>query len=162
MNDSVTLVSVILIVVIVLKFLTFLLDRSKATKQKNAPMPYQMKNLMTPTELILFTRLVIAFPEYFIMSQVHMGQIVSIPKGSDNYMSWLKRINQLSLDFVICDSNSKPLCVIELDDASHLVKSRIVTDTKKDLSLQAAGIIMVRIKVSEIPSVSELTKLINI
>jgi Protein of unknown function (DUF2726) len=162
MNDSVTLVSVILIVVMVLKFLTYLLGRNKAAKQKNSPMPYKMKNLMTPTELILFTRLVAAFPDYFIMSQVHMGQILNIPKGLDDHKSWLNKINQLSLDFVICDKESKPLCVIELDDASHLAKSRIVTDTKKDLSLQAAGIRIVRIKVSEIPAVSELTKLISI
>jgi hypothetical protein len=117
---------------------------------------------MTPTELILFTRLVAAFPDYFIMSQVHMGQILNIPKGLDDHKSWLNKINQLSLDFVICDTESKPLCVIELDDASHLAKSRIVTDINKDLSLQAAGIRIVRVKVSEIPAVSELTKLISI
>ena len=161
MKSSLGLVSGILFLSLVVTILSKLLDLKRASKQDKDPLPYKMKNLMTPTELRLFTRLVDAFPQHFIMSQVQLSQII-VPKGSDNYMGWLNKISRMSLDFVICDNESKPLCVIELDDASHLAKSRIVTDTKKDLSLQAAGIRMVRIKVSEIPSVSELTKLINI
>jgi hypothetical protein len=121
-----------------------------------------MKNLMTPTELKLFNRLVTAFPEYLVMSQVQLSQVIRPPKGSDDYMLWLNKINQMSLDFVICDKESKPLCVIELDDCTHLAKSSIARDTKKDLALSAAGIRIVRIKVSEIPAVLELQNLINL
>ena len=162
MKSYLGLVSGILLGVLVITFLSKLLDLKRASKQNKDALPYKMKNLMTPTELKLFTRLVDAFPEHFIMSQVQLSQIIAVPKGSDDYMSWLNKISRMSLDFVICDNESKPLCVIELDDASHLAKSSIDRDTKKDRSLAAAGIRIVRIKVSEIPAVSELTKLINI
>ena len=162
MKSSLGLVSGILFLSLVVTILSKLLDLKRASKQDKDPLPYKMKNLMTPTELRLFTRLVDAFPQHFIMSQVQLSQIIAVPKGSDNYMGWLNKISRMSLDFVICDNESKPLCVIELDDASHLAKSRSDQDAKKDRSLAAAGIRIIRIKVGEIPAVSELTKLINI
>lgn len=161
MKSSLGLVSGILFLSLVVTILSKLLDLKRASKQDRDPLPYKMKNLMTSTELKLFTRLVDAFPQHFIMSQVQLSQII-VPKGSDNNMGWLNKISRMSLDFVICDYESKPLCVIELDDASHLAKSRSDQDAKKDRSLAAAGIRIIRIKVGEIPAVSELTKLINI
>jgi len=161
MKSSWVLVSEILLGVLVVTSLSKLLDLKRASQQDKDPLPYKMKNLMSPTELKLFSRLVAAYPQHFIMSQVQLSQII-VPKGSDNYMGWLNKISRMSLDFVICDSESKPLCVIELDDASHLAKSSKDRDAKKDRSLAAASIRIVRIKVSEIPTVSELTKLINI
>jgi hypothetical protein len=162
MKSSWVLVSEILLGVLVVTSLSKLLDLKRASKQEKDPLPYKMKNLMSPTELKLFSRLVAAYPQHFIMSQVQLSQIITVPKGSDNYMGWLNKISRMSLDFVICDYESKPLCVIELDGASHLAKSSKDRDAKKDRSLAAASIRIVRIKVSEIPTVSELTKLINI
>ena len=84
-----------------------------------------------------------------------------MPSGKDN-LTWLNRINRMSLDFVLCDKSSNPICVIELDDKTHLRSDAIKRDEKKDKALAAAGIPIVRIKVDAMPTVAQLPKLLGI
>ena len=123
--------------------------------------PYVIKNIMTPTELKLYLRLIQAFPEYLVFSQVQLSQVLDVPSGPEK-LSWWNKINRMSLDFVICDKVSKPVCVIELDDSTHLRKKRVEQDSKKDKALKVAGIKIVRIKVKEMPTAAELPKLLEL
>ena len=123
--------------------------------------PYVKKNVMSPTELILFGRLISAFPNHFVFTQVQLSRALVSPPGREN-RKWNNRINRMSLDFVICDENSNPVSVIELDDKSHLRAEAIKRDAKKDKALGAAGIPIIRIKVDAMPTVAQLPKLLGI
>ncbi len=68
----------------------------------------------------------------------------------------------MSLDFVVCEKSSNPVCAIELDDKTHLRAEAIRRDAKKDKALGAAGIPIVRIKVDVMPTVAQLPKLLGI
>jgi very-short-patch-repair endonuclease len=116
---------------------------------------------MSPTELKLYSRLVSAFPNYLVFTQVQLSQAVQAPSGMDQFR-WNNRINRMSLDFVICERSSNPICVIELDDKTHLRDSVKIRDEKKDKALNAAEIPIVRIKVAEMPTVAQLPKLLGI
>ena len=150
---------------IFLRGLKFLRDRKSLEPEveanENEEFPYVKKNVMSPTELKLFTRLVSAFPDYLLFSQVQLSRILISPSGIEN-SKWNNKINRMSLDFVICDKSSNPICVIELDDKSHDGESAKTRDAKKDKALAAAGIPITRIKVAEIPSVAQLPKLLGI
>ena len=149
-----------------LKFLMEILKNRKSLesedfKEKDENFPYLKKNLMTPTEHKLYGRLVSAFPDYLVFTQVQLSQALKVPSGKDN-LTWLNRVNRMSLDFVLCDKSSNPICVIELDDKTHLRSDAIKRDEKKDKALAAAGIPIVRIKVDAMPTVAQLPKLLGI
>lgn len=130
-------------------------------KVKEIAFPYTKKNIMTPSELKFYERLVSAFPNHLLFSQVQLSRALVSPPGREN-RKWNNRINRMSLDFVICDENSNPVCVIELDDKTHLRAEAIKRDAKKDKALGAAGIPIVRIKVDAMPTVAQLPKLLGI
>jgi hypothetical protein len=143
-----------------------ILKNSKASELQNieptdVAFPYTKKNLMTPTEIKLHDRLVSAFPDYLVFTQVQLSQVVQAPAPADRF-KWNNRINRMSLDFVLCEKTSNPICVIELDDKTHLRDSAKVRDEKKDKALGAAGIPIVRIKVEDIPTAAQLPKLLGI
>jgi hypothetical protein len=116
---------------------------------------------MTPSELKLYGRLVSAFPNYLVFTQVQLSQALESPPGREN-RKWNNRINRMSLDFVICDKKSNPVCAVELDDRTHQRADAIKRDTKKDKALGAAGIQIIRIKVEDMPTVAQLPKLLGI
>jgi hypothetical protein len=130
-------------------------------KVKEIAYPYIKKNIMSPIELKLYERLVSAFPDHLLFSQVQLSRALVSPPGREN-RKWNNRINRMSLDFVICDESSNPVCVIELDDKTHLRAEAIKRDAKKDKALGAAGIPIVRIKVDAMPTVAQLPKLLGI
>jgi hypothetical protein len=135
--------------------------RSEIIEEEDEAFPYVKKNVMSPTELKLYGRLVSAFPNYLVFTQVQLSQAVKAPSGMDQF-KWNNRINRMSLDFVICEKSSNPICVIELDDKTHLRDSVKIRDEKKDKALNTAEIPIVRIKVAEMPTVAQLPKLLGI
>ena len=150
---------------IFLRGLKFLRDKKSLEPEveanENEEFPYVKKNVMSPTELKLFIRLVSAFPDYLLFSQVQLSQVIKAPP-SEKSLLWFRKISQMSLDYVICDMSSNPICVIELDDKSHDRESAKTRDAKKDKALAAAGIPITRIKVAEMPTVAQLPKLLGI
>ena len=134
---------------------------SELIEDEDESFPYVKKNIMTPTEFKLYGKLVSAFPNHLIFTQVQLSQAVQAPSPADRF-KWNNRINRMSLDFVVCEKSSNPICVIELDDKSHLRDSAKIKDAKKDKALAAAGIPIIRIKVDEIPTVVQLPKLLGI
>jgi hypothetical protein len=159
----------LIVILILIKGLPLLLRIIKSKKgsesefmeEEDEPLPYVRKNIMTPTELKLYGRLVSAFPNHLLFSQVQLSQVIKAPP-SEKSLKWFSTISQMSLDFVIGDKSSNPLCVIELDDKTHLRESAKTRDAKKDKALGAAGIPIIRIKVDEMPTVAQLPKLLGI
>ena len=172
MSNFSGLISLVLLVggtLIILRGLKYLLEFLKNKKglepelieDEDESFPYVKKNIMTPTELKLYGKLVSAFPNHLIFTQVQLSQAVQAPSPADRF-KWNNRINRMSLDFVVCEKSSNPICVIELDDKSHLRDSAKIKDAKKDKALGAAGIPIIRIKVDEMPTVAQLPKLLGI
>lgn len=122
--------------------------------------PFIKKPLLTPPERVLFHKLKLAFPKLNIFIQVDLGQIIDIKKGHD-FKAWRNRINRMSIDYVLADQKGNVLCCIELDDASHLRKDRIIADNKKNKALQSAGIPLLRMPVKNIPTPEQLNQQIK-
>lgn len=122
--------------------------------------PFYKKPLLTPSERVLFHKLKLAFPKLNIFVQVDLGQILEVKKGYD-FKAWRNRINRMSLDYVLADQKGNVLCCIELDDASHLRKDRIIADNKKNKALQSAGIPLLRIPVKNSPTPEQLNQQIK-
>ena len=157
---------VTLILLRALKFLSENLKKKKNLESEDLEevdeiFPYVKKNLMTPTELKLYGRLVSAFPNYLVFTQVQLSQAVQAPPPLDRF-KWNNRINRMSLDFVLCENTSNPICVIELDDKTHLRDSVKIRDEKKDKALNTAGIPIIRIKVENMPTIAQLPNLLGI
>jgi len=123
--------------------------------------PYFAKNVLTKTELILMERLTNCYPEYYVLAQVQLSQMLGVHKGN-NYMSWFNRINRMSIDFVICDANAEVLVAIELDDWTHNRPDRVEADAKKDRTLEDAGIRLVRMRAERIPSEEKILEILNL
>lgn len=127
---------------------------------KAKPWPYRKKPLMSPIEKKLFWQLKEAFPYYYVFSQVNLSQAITFPKNNNQY-KWLNKIWNMSLDFVLLDNQLEILLAIELDDKSHLAPNRKAADERKNKALKSAGIPLIRIQANNIPSIKQLTILIN-
>jgi hypothetical protein len=116
----------------------------------HARWPYYPKKLLSTPEQILYFRLCKALPEYVVLAQVGLSRILGVKKGH-NFGQWHNRINRMSADFVVCQSDSTVVAVIELDDESHQKADRQAADAKKDKALVSAGIRVVRWHVNSLP-----------
>jgi hypothetical protein len=136
--------------------LMFAILIAKAKKNKHSEIwPFYAKKPLSRPEQILYFRLVEALPDHVILAQVQLSRILGVKKGND-YQAWLNRINRMSADFVICNKDSSVIAVIELDDASHLEKSRVEADSKKDKALSSAEIKLIRWQAKVIPDKSTI------
>lgn len=117
--------------------------------------PFDAKKPLTQPEQILYFRLIEALPDYIVLAQVQLSQLLGVKKGN-NHQTWLNRINRMSADFVICNKDLSIVAVIELDDATHQREDRQTKDAKKDKALGAAGIRVVRWQGKAIPDLTTI------
>ena len=124
-------------------------------------LPYQKKNyLLSVAEKLFFDTLRLAVNErYYIFSQVNLDKIIYVEKGTDNYLSYYRKMNQYSVDFLLCDKNDiSPILAIELDDSSHKSEKRKERDRFVNQALNDAGIKILRIPCRSKYSVEELDR----
>lgn len=118
--------------------------------------PFIRKDLITETEKILFNRLREALPDYHVLTQVQLSQLVHVKKGHSFKMWWMS-ISRMSVDFVIVDNDMRTIAAIELDDKSHYSdEDRHKSDAKKDKVLTAAGIKIIRWRCEIMPSKEQI------
>jgi hypothetical protein len=110
---------------------------------------------VSPVEQQLFRRLVDAFPQCIILSQVAVSQLVSVVPGPGRQVAFNK-ISRLVADFVLCTAGFAVIAIIELDDSSHAAAHRKNADRNKSEALAAAGFSLVRFQASKLPTVAEL------
>ncbi|PSJ79805.1 DUF2726 domain-containing protein [Neisseria iguanae] len=123
--------------------------------------PFYTSSLMSAPEQQLYWKLKKALPDHLIAFQVQTSRVLKVKKGH-NFGTWHNRINRMSYDFVVCNKNSYPIAVIELDDSSHeRDEARIETDKKKNKATTDAGLKIYRWKVNETPSHEEIKALFN-
>lgn len=149
----------IIFVVIAIAFFNQIVKNKKAEISEKVIWPYYAKKPITPSELILYHRLVEALPECIILAQVQLSRVLGVKKGF-NTNEWNNRINRMSLDYLICLKDSTIVAAVELDDSSHEKASSVSRDTKKDKALTDAGIKIIRWHVKNIPDTKTIRNVI--
>jgi len=144
----------IIFVLAIIAIIIFKKAKNKA-KKENEIWPYYAKKPLSQPEQVLYFRLITALPEYIILAQVQLSQLLGVKKGN-NYYSWLNRINRMSADFVVCNKDSSIVAVIELDDETHQRKDRQAADRKKDRALSSANIKIIRWNVKKMPDLETI------
>jgi hypothetical protein len=130
--------------------LNSLKPRSKATRWAvKARLP------VSPVEQQLYRRLLDAFPQCIVLSQVAVSQLVIVLPGPGRQVTFNK-ISRLVADFVLCAADFEVMHIIELDDSSHAAPHRKNADRNKSEALAAAGYSLVRFQASKLPTVTEL------
>jgi len=150
---------IILGFILSLMFLKKLISALKTWLLEHGSWPFYAKKLLSAPEQALYFKLCRVFPEHIIFSQVSLSRILGVKKGYNNY-SWNNRISRMSADFVICEKDFSVLAVIELDDKSHLIPSRIKADRKKDKAITDAGLKIVRWQIKKMPDEAEMKSLL--
>lgn len=130
-------------------------DKAKAGPD-DQPWPYQARRIMTDREQVLYHRLREALPDCLIFTQVQLSQVISVKYRAKNPQTWLNKISQKSVDFVVCQPDSSVLAVIELDDKSHNNAKQATRDADKSKALKDAGVKLIRVR--EVPSVATICK----
>jgi very-short-patch-repair endonuclease len=123
--------------------------------------PVFPKRVLTPIEQTLYHRLVRAFPEHVVLSQVALSQLVGVKKG-ENFKAVWNRYNRLVADFVVCTRDFSIAAVLELDDRSHDSPQRQDADRRKTAVLAAAGIPLHRLNVNPLPNETALRALLKL
>lgn len=84
-----------------------------------------------------------------IFTKVRLADLVKVDRSQPEVQKWQNKINQKHADFVLCDfSNCDPYLVIELDDSSHNSPKAQARDREKNAILEAAGVALLRVKVT--------------
>jgi hypothetical protein len=159
--------SPILLLLVLLGFAAFLAAARKGlfTKgrggQGTEHWPVFPKQVLSPVEQQLYQRLIRAFPEHVVLSQVALSQLVGVKKG-ENFNAIWNRYNRLVADFVLCNKDFSVAAVLELDDRSHDSPQRMDADRRKAAVLEAAGIALHRLNVNPLPGETELRLLLRL
>ena len=95
---------------------------------------------MTEREKIFFRKLqVVCGDSLVVFSQVRVFLLLNHKVRGQNFRAALSRINQKSVDFLLCDYRSlRPLIAIELDDKTHNLPDRQKRDLEVDIIFDSA------------------------
>jgi hypothetical protein len=145
-----------LIALIALFFLFATFLKTARTRAPTGRWPLHARTLLGNQEQVFYWRLVKAFPNHVILSQVALSQLLGIDKGTPQRQAFRNRFRQLCADFVICTKSFSPVAVIELDGVSHDQPRRQDADTRKAHALESARIPLHRINVKMLPDEAEL------
>lgn len=138
----------VLIVVAVFAF-------TRKKEPSEAPWPFVPRKLMTAPELMLFHRLIEAFPENYVLARLPLSQVLDVKEG-EPVQQWREELSQKSLDFAVCSPDSSVMLAIQLDDASRKIPERERSDAAMDKALTDAGVKILRWNASAVPDVSAI------
>jgi very-short-patch-repair endonuclease len=124
--------------------------------------PLEAKPLLTEREQLFYLRLVALYPEYIVLAQVALSQLLGVKAGTPNGQSIRNRYQQLVADFVVCRRDFTTVAVIELDDSSHAALKRLDADQRKTSAVEASGLRLVRIPAGRIPSDPEIQQILQV
>lgn len=145
MSDT-SIVLICMAVLLISVLLIFLLLREGGPKYQTVP-------IMTPNEVEFFRRISKAVPEAFVFPQVAMSALI-VPRDTDGKkrMAAFRKISQKRVDWAIYTKDMTLVCIVELDDQTHIPEN----DALRDAMLDSAGIPTVRWDSRKKPPVSEI------
>lgn len=99
-------------------------------------------------------------PRGHVLAQVSLKQLLFLPgskQSNPGRAAWQSKINQRSLDFLVCHpATLKPLVAIELDEPTHARPERQTRDEEVEALLRAAGLPVLRVLTSRVYDTREL------
>ena len=110
---------------------------------------YYPRPVISHFEIKMFERLKKAYPNHHVLTQVAFSALIT-----SNYMVTRNKFNRKVTDFVILNHHMDVVCIIELDDPTHMGKEK--QDEKRDAMLKEAGYTVLRY--TKIPSIRQLHK----
>ena len=117
---------------------------------------YEKVKPLSDPEQMLYTRLGEALPECLVLPQVSFSRFMKpVTDGKlplPQYSSLHDSLDRKSIDYLICLRDFTIVAAIELDDAWH----HCARDERRDLLLEAAGIRVLKMKLSDMPSVEQI------
>jgi hypothetical protein len=114
--------------------------------------PFESAPLLNPSERRLYMRLLHALPDHFVFAQVSPSQVLEVKSASKKVLADHDKVSREAFDFVVCNQESLPLAVIELDAREPDRKGRLAPlDTTKDDLCAAAGLRFVRFRANALP-----------
>ena len=130
--DVFTIFLIFILACILIIFKNKIETQTKKTSKTNLVDHKKLDYLATENERKLYFSLQKALTDkYIIHSQVALFALVKPLDYRHNSKSWAKR-----MDFVITDTATKVLAVIELDDSTHNQKKRIERDNYVNYALK--------------------------
>lgn len=107
---------------------------------------YQRRCLLTANEKSQYDRLQSTAVKLrlSLFTKVRLADIVEPVNGIKNWKTLFNKIRSKHVDFLMCDRNMKPVCVIEIDDSSHDKDDRKQRDKFVDFILKDVGIPTIR------------------
>lgn len=116
------------IIIVLIKISKKLISQASKTNQNNNTKTYQAKKIMTSAEYSFYLKLKPLESTYKVIPQLNLASITNKIRNSHYYTDLFRNI-----DFAILSSDySEVLLLIELNDATHNLKSR----EKRDLKVQ--------------------------
>jgi len=129
-------------------FLSFLRLGSASTDTiPPEALPYRTRDdFLSPAESSLYRLLTSHLHgRATVFPKVRLPDIFFVPRPNEN-MSYMNRIMQRHVDFLICDADSlRPIAGVELDDSSHARPNRQDSDRFLNDVFSAAGLPLIRI-----------------
>jgi len=123
---------------------------------------YSAKPVLTPMELVVFSRLRQVFPEYTVLAQVSLSQVVHINATGKRRQAMFNRVSAKSVDFALCQHDFRIVVAIELDDKTHDRPIQRKRDADKNRVMEAAGIPLLRWRQHTFPSSQELRREVDV
>lgn len=153
-----------MLVLLMIAGLAYALRRFVPRGRRWDALPYRMaERLLTPAERTFYDALCTAIDgRWRIFAKVRLSDLLEVPYGTTNRRLYRNRIDRKHVDFVLCATTSfAPVLAIELDDRSHERWDARQRDAVKDAALQAAGLPILRVEVTERYAPAELRELID-
>ena len=109
---------------------------------------FRKANFMTEREKVFFWKLrSVCGDNLVVFSQVRVSSLLNHKVRGQNFRAALSRINQKSVDFLLCDARDlRPLLAIELDDKTHNLPDRRKRDLEVDIIFENAKFPLLRIQ----------------
>ncbi len=145
---------------IVALFASLLVRALAKQRHEESAWPFAVQTPLSQVEQILYYRLVQTLPDLVVLAQVPLARFLRVKLGQ-TWREWHNRISQKSIDFLICDRDFAIIAAIELDDRTHERPGRAKPDATKNRALAAAGIPLVRWRVTALPDAQTIRAAID-
>jgi hypothetical protein len=110
---------------------------------------YRRKSLLTHNERDFYKALCAVVRGYAILAKVRLVDLIGADDRHKFWQANFRRVCSKHIDFVVCDSDLRPILAIELDDLSHQREDRRRRDSDINQLFAAVSFPLLRIAVQD-------------
>jgi Protein of unknown function (DUF2726) len=119
---------------------------------------FRRRYLLTSAEQAFYKTLREIVGDFLILPKVRLADLIDADDRHKYWQANFNRVKSKHIDFVLCDSKTKPLIAIELDDPSHEREDRRNRDNDVDRLFAAVSFPLLRVRVQERYEPGELSR----